>query len=155
MQSRHPASMAGRSGWPQHRGWHMRVFSNHYLSAAGIMLGFSLLLAPLAGVLAADDYLSALEAEAADTGSTHSQTPASTTNSHKSVPGKAVRLQKVITPGLDFDQFEAELHRHYSGTHLLYMKLSAARRKAAWEHYQQDNALSAVREDIVSLMSSS
>ncbi|MEN8107870.1 MAG: hypothetical protein ABFS22_07675 [Pseudomonadota bacterium] len=133
----------------------MLAFSKHYLSAAGITLGFSLLLAPLAGVLAADDYLSVLEAEAADTGSTHSQTAASTTNNHKSVSGKAVRLQKIITPGLDFDQFEAELHSRYSGTHLLYMKLSAARRKAAWKHYQQDNALSAVRESIVSLMSSS
>ena len=104
-------------------------------------------LVPVAAVAADDEYLSILEAEAADTGSTVTPVERSAR--------KSVKPGRYVTPDLDFKAFEEELRSRYAGTHLLYMKLSAVKRRAAWQYYRQDNALSSLREHIVSLMSSS
>lgn len=124
----------------------MHILSSRRLSAIVIM-AVVLLLAPVSELPAADDYLSALEAEAADTSGT--STPV------EAAPRKPVRPERHITPDLGFEEFEEELRSRYAGTHLLYMKLSDADRKAAWKLYRKDNALSSLRENIVSLMSSS
>ena len=118
----------------------MHLSSNNRLSATAIMMAVVLW-------LAADDYLSILEAEAADTGNTVTPVEAS--------PRKPVKPGKHITPDLGFEEFEEELRTRYAGTHLLYMKLSTAKRRSAWKFYRDDNALSSLRENIVSLMSSS
>lgn len=120
--------------------------SQHRQHTTAIMMVL-LSLVPVAAVAADDDYLSILEAEAADTGNTTTAVERPTRRSVK--PGK------YVTPDLDFEAFEEELRSRYAGTHLLYMKLSAAKRRAAWKFYRQDNALSSLREHIVSVMSSS
>ena len=124
----------------------MHTSSSHRLTVVMIM-AVVLLLAPVTELPAADDYLSILEAEAADTGGTSVPVEAA--------PRKPVRPERRITPDLGFEDFEEELRSRYAGTHLLYMKLSAADRKTAWKLYRKDNALSSLRENIVSLMSSS
>ena len=123
----------------------MHLSSNHRLSATMMMA--VVLLAPVTELPAADDYLSILEAEAADTANT--VTPAETSPKKPTGPGRH------ITPDLAFEKFEEELRSRYAGTLLLYMMLSAANRRAAWKFYRVDNALSSLRKNIVSLMSSS
>jgi hypothetical protein len=124
----------------------MNSSRNQRLPAAAILMAL-LTLVPPASAPAADDYLSILEAEANDTGSVATAVAAPP-------PPKPVQPGRHITPDLDFEAFEDELRSRYAGTHLLYMKLSAANRRAAWKLYRKDNALSALRENIVALMSS-
>lgn len=111
-----------------------------------MLMAAVMLLSPAGEVAAADDYLSILEAEAADTGNT--ATPAAAPARKPLQPGKH------LTPDLGFREFEEELRQRFAGTHLLYMKLSAADRRAAWKSYLDDNALATLRENIVALMSS-
>jgi hypothetical protein len=118
----------------------------NYRWLLSVMLMAAVLLSPTGEVAAADDYLSILEAEAADTGNT--ATPAAAPARKPLQPGKH------LTPDLGFREFEEELRRRFAGTHLLYMKLSAADRRAAWKSYLDDNALASLRENIVALMSS-
>ncbi len=100
-------------------------------------------------VIAADDYLSALEAEANDTGSL--------TTKNVVNAGSDTGLQKppnlvdsaVIRQGLDFGNFEEELVTHYSGTWVLYVKLPAAQRRAVYKVYRSNNSIAAVREEVV------
>jgi hypothetical protein len=104
-------------------------------------------------VYAADDYLSALEAEADDTGvvsGSISSTAASEEKKARHAPAS-----KVIDAGLSFDEFEEILGTSYSGSNLLYVKLSKGKRKSVYKVYQSDNRISSVREEIVRLLSSS
>ncbi len=99
-----------------------------------------------------DDYLSALEAEADDTG-TRSYAPVATAN--KQVRRiKSSQASEVIDPGLGFEEFEAELSAGYSGSHLLYIKLSKAKRMTVYKFYQGNNRISSIREEIVRRLSS-
>jgi hypothetical protein len=61
---------------------------------------------------------------------------------------------KVIVPGLSFEDFQTELSTRYSGSHSLYVKLSEKKRREVFAHYQSDNRISSVREEIVRLLSS-
>jgi hypothetical protein len=122
--------------------------SEHYRRpAAAVMMAAVLSLACMPGVAPADDYLSILEAEAADT--------ANTANPAGQPRTKPVQPGKYMTPGLGFDAFSEELRSRYAGTYLLYMKLSPSERQLAWKSYRQDNKLASVRKRIVSLMASS
>jgi hypothetical protein len=104
-------------------------------------------------VLAADDYLSALEAEADDTGSRGvSDTEAAPAAAVPRV--QSVSDRQVIQEGLDFEAFEAELDGNYSGTWFLYVKLSARQRKAVYDVYRKDNSAAAVREEVVRQLAS-
>jgi len=100
---------------------------------------------------AADDYLSILEAEADSTGSasTVSAAEVGPENHLSSNPGST----KFISPGLSFAEFETVLDEQYSGSHLLYIKLSQQDRQKVYRFYQNDNRISSVREEIVRLLS--
>ncbi len=124
---------------------------SHPFVAGG--LAVLLWLVPAGVVYAVDDYLSVLEAEAEDTGRQTQRT--STATIAAPVKSKTARIATTITPDLGFEDFENELHNSYSGTHLLYMKLRRDQQRAAWKSYLDDNEVRAVREHIVSLLSSS
>ena len=100
-----------------------------------------------------DDYLSMLEAEA---GNTDASPGASTAPvSHKpSAKTPYTKKSDVIQTGLDFEGFEAELGSTYSGSNFLYVKLSNSNRRRVFDSYKKDNRISAVREEIVRLLSS-
>ena len=105
-----------------------------------------------APLFAADDYLSALELEANDTGA-GSQPVAATVRSPVK-KAKPARAGKVIAGGLSFNEFEETLDSSYSGSNFLYIKLSKSKRKSVYKFYQNDNRISSVREEIVRLLSS-
>lgn len=118
----------------------------------GSLLGALLMSATATGfVQAADDYLSILEAEASDTGATE----ATADTAEKRDSAKRVTADKVIEPGLSFEDFETTLSTHYSGSNFLYVKLTATKRQGVYKFYQNDNRISSVREEIVRLLSSS
>lgn len=102
---------------------------------------------------AADDYLSILEAEADDTGGlSNTATVESAGRTEKRV--RSVRDHQTIRPAMGFEEFEAELSAHFSGTWLLYSKLAGKQRAAVYSEYQQDNSTAKVREAIVRQLSS-
>jgi hypothetical protein len=102
---------------------------------------------------AADDYLSILEAEADDTGGrTDVANIAPATRPAREV--RSVKDNQTIRPALGFEEFEAELNAHYSGTWFLYDKLTSDQRRAVYSAYQEDNHTAKVRERIVKLLSS-
>jgi len=115
---------------------------------AGFVFGF------LIGVpaYADDDYLSALEAEADDTGTRSGSPVESASKQVRKV--KSSQSSDVIEPGLGFEEFEEELGTGYSGSHLLYIKLSKGNRKAVYKFYQGNNRISSIREEIVRRLSS-
>jgi hypothetical protein len=118
-----------------------------------VVTGLVLCLCPGVTIYAADDYLSALEAEADDTGvvsGTVSPTAASQNKKARHAPAS-----KVIESGLSFDEFEETLGTRYSGSNFLYIKLSRDGRRGVYRFYQSDNRISSVREEIVRLLSSS
>ena len=117
-----------------------------------LLMGVTLALSLPAPVFAADDYLSALEAEADDTGATGTQVSAKVSSPVKKA--KHVGAGKVITQGLSFGEFEETLGSSYSGSNFLYTKLSKSKRKRIYKFYQNDNRISSVREEIVRLLSS-
>jgi len=108
---------------------------------------------PGMGLQANDDYLSMLEAEA---GNTDASPDASTAPVSHKQPVKTPYAKKsnVIRSGLDFEGFEAELGSNYSGSNFLYVKLSNSNRQRVFDSYKKDNRISAVREEIVRLLSS-
>jgi hypothetical protein len=120
--------------------------------ARALIAGTICWLVPLAAASAADDYLSILEAEASDTGSRSEAAPEVADQKHRKIT--ALGNSKAIESGLTFEAFEELLDSSYSGTHLLYVKLSGRNRKAVYRFYQEDNRISAVREEIVRLLSS-
>jgi len=104
-----------------------------------------------APAFAADDYLSILEAEADSTGSVSDVTAEDVSLNR---PEKiAVGSSNLITPGLSFVEFEAVLDSQYSGSHLLYIRLSKGDREKVYHAYQDDNRISSVRQEIVRLLS--
>jgi hypothetical protein len=101
-----------------------------------------------------DDYLSILEAEAGNTNGKSAMSTAPV--SHKQPAKKRyVKKSDVIQSGLDFGGFEEELGSNYSGSHSLYAKLSKRNRQRVYRSYKEDNRISAIRERIVKLLSSS
>jgi hypothetical protein len=104
-------------------------------------------------VYADDDYLSALEAEADDTGVVSGSVPSTAGSQEKKA--RHAPASKVIDAGLSFDEFEEILDTSYSGSNFLYVKLSQGKRMSVYKVYQRDNRISSVREEIVRLLSSS
>jgi len=102
---------------------------------------------------AEDDYLSALEAEAYETGG-HSTADTATPVARHAKKVRSVKDNQSIMPALGFEEFETELSANFSGTWLLYDKLTKGQRKAVYRAYQEDNRTSVVREMIVKLLSS-
>ncbi len=99
-----------------------------------------------------DDYLRVLEAEAVDTGGHTSPDDASSVaRSARKV--RSVTDNQTIRSSMGFGEFESELQANYSGTWLLYNKLTHAQRKTVYSTYQEDNRTSKVREVIVRLLS--
>jgi hypothetical protein len=124
----------------------------HSFAAGG--LAVLLWLAPTGTVYPADDYLSVLEAEAEDTGRQQVGQTSSAASRTAPVKGKSARIATSMTPNLGFEGFEKELRSNYSGTHMLYMRLPGNQRRAAWKSYLDNNELRAIREHIVSMLSS-
>lgn len=120
-----------------------------------VLLALVLALATTGLTQAADDYLSILEAEASDTGGSTSTADAVEKSSLRREKIKHVTPDKVIEPGLSFEDFEVTLSNRYSGSNFLYVKLTAGKRKSVYKFYQSDNRISSVREEIVRLLSSS
>lgn len=102
---------------------------------------------------AADDYLSILEAEADSTASVAGADDAVEEVVHNRHGKTDFGSSKLVTPGLSFDEFEAELDSRYSGSHLLYIRLSRHERKQVYHAYQDDNRISSIRKEIVRLLS--
>jgi hypothetical protein len=117
-----------------------------------MVAGLLLCLSPVIAVHAADGYLSALEAEADDTGT--ASEPVSSVAVSPEKKARHVLADKVIEPGLSFDEFEEILDARYSGSNSLYVKLSGGKRRNVYKLYQNDNRISSVREEIVRLLSS-
>ena len=105
-----------------------------------------------APLFAADDYLSALELEADDTGA--ASQPVAATVSSPVKKAKPAWAGKVIAEGLSFNDFQETLDSSYSGSNFLYIKLSKSKRNSVYSFYQNDNRISSVREEIVRLLSS-
>jgi hypothetical protein len=103
-------------------------------------------------VYAADAYLNAIEAEAADTGAVSKPVSATVVSKEKKV--RHALADKIIEPDLSFDEFEGVLDSRYSGSNSLYVKLSRSKRKSVYRGYQNDNRISSVREEIVRLLTS-
>jgi len=122
------------------------------LPVKALLVGVTLSLSFPAPVFAADDYLSALEEEAGDTGAKSTRVSAQVSTPVKKA--KHVGADKVLAEGLSFDEFEATLDSNYSGSNFLYTKLSRSKRKSVYKFYQNDNRISSVREEIVRLLSS-
>ena len=123
------------------------------LQALGVfMTWLALCMCPGTAVYAADDYLSALESEADDTGAVSRVSVA--TAAGKAKKNRHAAANKVIDSGLSFEEFEAVLDTRYSGSNFLYVKLSGKKRKSVYRFYQNDNRISSVREEIVRLLSS-
>lgn len=118
-----------------------------------VVTGLVLCLCPGMAVYAGDDYLSALEAEADDTGVVSGSI--SSTAASEGKKARHASASKVIDAGLSFDEFEETLDTSYSGSNSLYVKLSIGKRMSVYEFYQSDNRISSVREEIVRLLSSS
>lgn len=121
----------------------------------GVLLALALAITPAGMVQAADDYLTILEAEASDTGDSAPTAVTPEKTAVKSEKIKHLTPDKVIEPGLSFEDFEETLSNRYSGSNFLYVKLTAGKRKGVYEFYQSDNRISSVREEIVRLLSSS
>ena len=122
------------------------------MSLKALLAGAALSLCCTAPLMAADDYLSALEAEADDTGAENRQVSATVSSPVKK--SKPVSADKVIVQGLSFGEFEDTLDSNYSGSNFLYIKLSKSKRKSVYKFYQNDNRISSIREEIVRLLSS-
>jgi len=118
-----------------------------------MVAGLALCLCPGMASYAADDYLSALEAEADDTGVLGGSALSSAASQEKKA--RHASASKLIEPDLSFDEFEEILGTRYSGSNFLYIKLSKGKRKSVYKFYQSDNRISSVREEIVRLLSSS
>ena len=118
-----------------------------------VVTGLMLCLCPGMAAYAADDYLSALEAEADDTGVVSGSVSSTAASEEKKA--RHAPASKVIDAGLSFDEFEEILDTSYSGSNFLYVKLSKGKRKSVYKVYQRDNRISSVREEIVRLLSSS
>ena len=121
----------------------------------GVMAGLVLWISPVAAVQAEDDYLSLLEAEAADTGTGSESTVSSDNLNTENKKARNMKADKMIEQGLTFEAFEETLNNHYSGSNFLYVKLSEKERKSIYRFYQGDNRISSVREEIVRRLSSS
>ena len=104
-----------------------------------VLMVLLLALASAGLVQAADDYLSILEAEALETGDGSSAAHAVEKPSKRSEKIKHVTPDKLIEPGLSFEDFEITLSNHYSGSNFLYVKLTAGKRKRVYRFYQGDN----------------
>jgi hypothetical protein len=122
------------------------------LSLKLLLAGVVLSVCCSAPLFAADDYLSALELEADDTGAVSQ--PVAATVSSPVKKAKPARAGKVIAEGLSFNDFEETLDSSYSGSNFLYIKLSKSKRNSVYRVYQNDNRISSVREEIVRLLSS-
>ena len=114
-----------------------------------VVTGLMLCLCPGMAAYAADDYLSALEAEADDTGVVSGSVSSTLASEEKKA--RHAPASKVIDAGLSFDEFEKMLGASYSGSNFLYIKLSKGQRKSVYKVYQRDNRISPVREEIVRL----
>ncbi|MEN8204588.1 MAG: hypothetical protein ABFS24_01135 [Pseudomonadota bacterium] len=121
----------------------------------GLLTGLVFWLGSVAAVQAEDDYLSVLEAEAADTGASSESLASSDNAKMKNKPAMNIKADKDIEQGLTFEAFEETLSARYSGSNFLYVKLSEKGRKSIYKLYQSDNRISSVREEIVRLLSSS
>ena len=121
----------------------------------GLLLGLLLWLTPVVAVQAEDDYLSILEAEAEDTGASSNPVITSEKANTRNDRIKNVKADKLIEPGLSFEEFEETLSTRYSGSNFLYVKLTESKRKGVYRFYQGDNRISSLREEIVRLLSSS
>ena len=130
----------------------MSQFKNISSNLKVLLAGIVLSLFSSVPVFAANDYLSALEEEAGDTGAKSTQVSARVSAPVKKA--KHVGADKVIAEGLSFDEFEETLDSNYSGSNFLYTKLSRSKRKSIYKFYQNDNRISSVREEIVRLLSS-
>ena len=131
----------------------MYQLNNFSRTFRAVVTGLALCLCPGMAVYAADDYLSALEAEADDTGVVSGSISSTVASEEKKARHEPA--SKVIDAGLSFDEFEETLGTSYSGSNFLYVKLSKGKRKSVYEFYQSDNRISSVREEIVRLLSSS
>ena len=131
----------------------MYQLKNFSLTFRAVVTGLVLCLCPGIAVYAADDYLSALEAEADNTGVVSGSVPSTTGSQEKKA--RHAPASKVIDAGLSFDEFEELLDTSYSGSNFLYVKLSKGKRKSVYKVYQRDNRISSVREEIVRQLSSS
>ena len=121
----------------------------------GLLTGLVFWLSPVVAVQAGDDYLSLLEAEAADTGGGSESVASSDDNNTPNKKAREMKAGKMIEPGLTFEVFEETLGSRYSGSNFLYIKLSEKERKSVYMFYQGDNRISSVREEIVRRLSSS
>jgi len=122
-------------------------------TARVLVAGLILWVLPGMGLQANDDYLSMLEAEAGDTDA-KSGKPADPVSHEPPAKKHYVKKSDVIQSGLDFEGFEEELDSNFSGSHLLYVKLSNSNRRRVYKSYKEDNRISAIREKIVKLLSS-
>ncbi len=118
-----------------------------------LVAGLILWVLPGMTLQANDDYLSMLEAEAGDTDA-KSGMSADPVSHEPPAKKHYVKKSDVIQSGLDFEGFEEELDGNYSGSHLLYVKLSNSNRRRVYKSYKEDNRISAIREKIVKLLSS-
>jgi hypothetical protein len=121
----------------------------------GLLMALVIWLNPAAAVQAEDDYLSILEAEAADTAVNNNFLASPIGETAQNNTFRDVKADKLIEPGLSFEAFEEALSTRYSGSHFLYVKLSRKKRKEVFSFYQSDSRISSVREEIVRLLSSS
>ena len=131
----------------------MYQLKNFSRTFRAVVTGLVLCLCPGMAVYAADDYLSAVEAEADDTGVVSGSVSSTAASEEKKA--RHAPASKVIDAGLSFDEFEEILDTSYSGSNFLYVKLSKGKRKSVYKVYQRDNRISSVREEIVRLLSSS
>lgn len=131
----------------------MDQLKDHLRTFRAVITGLALCLCPGIAALAADDYLSAIEAEADDTGIASGSVSSVAGSEEKKV--RHAPASKEIEAGLSFEEFEETLGNSYSGSNFLYIKLSKGRRTKVYEFYQSDNRISSVREEIVRLLSSS
>ena len=130
----------------------MNRLKNCSLTFRALVTGLLLCLCPGVAVHAADDYLSAVEAEADDTGTVSDPVSSAVTRQEKKI--RHMPASKVLESGLSFKEFEEMLDARYSGSNFLYVKLSSGKRKRVYKFYQNDNRISSVREEIVRLLSS-
>ena len=130
----------------------MRRLKKCSLAFRAVVTGLVLCLCPGMAVNAANDYLSAVEAEADDTGPVSDPVSSAVISQEKKI--RHMPASKVLESGLSFKEFEEMLDARYSGSNFLYVKLSSGKRKRVYRFYQNDNRISSVREEIVRLLSS-
>ena len=128
---------------------------SRWIAALLLCLGGGAQFLPLGYAGSYDDDLRAVETEAKRLATTLRTTNAMSLDSSASMPATLdiVGNEERLPLGLQPDTFEKTLRKDFLGTYAFYQKLSAEDKQWVFQLYQQDNRISAIRQQTLQLLS--